>query len=143
VWSTTIGTGNGNVAGLLRYQLLDGNALYGIQQTLTAPNARPFGAVQVVSLASSFLVLWSDRRTDSSALNGRLVSDDGGLLGNEFHHATDLHAQPLSGGDAVVLGTSSKARLLLWQQKSGTQIQTYGVRIAPDGTLPDSVRPNG
>lgn len=143
VWSTTIGTGNGNVAGLLRYQLLDGNALYGIQQTLTAPNARPFGAVQVVSLASSFLVLWSDRRADSSGLYGQLVSDEGALVGNEFRIAPDLHPHSLFGREAVVLGTSSKGRLLLWQQKSGTQIQTYGVRIAPDGTLPDSVRPIG
>lgn len=143
VWGTTIGTGNGNVAGVLRYQVLDHNNLHGIQQTLTLPDARPFGAVQVVSLASSFLVLWSDRRADSSGLYGQLVSDEGGLLGNEFRIAPDLHPHSLFGWEAVVLGTPSAGRLLLWQQKTGTQIQTYGVRVAPDGTFPDSVRPIG
>lgn len=143
VWSTTVGTGNGNVAGSLRYQVLDHNNLYGIQQTLTLPNARPFGAVQVVSLASSFLVLWSDRRTDSSGLYGQLVSDEGALVGNEFRIAPDVHPHSLFGREVVVLGSSSEGRLLLWQQKSGKQIQTYGVRVAPDGTFPDSVRPIG
>ncbi|MDB5034930.1 MAG: hypothetical protein JWQ98_2171 [Chlorobi bacterium] len=79
VWGSTRLDAAGTVVNTLYMQLLRDTAQLGQPRIVTSPDARPFGYVQVVSLADRFLVCWNDRRGGAYVL----TVDTAGSVGAE------------------------------------------------------------
>lgn len=135
VFGTTRPLDGGRVAGELRYQLLDGTDLVGPQRALTASPADPYIHVRVVSLASSYLVVWLDRRADAPGLYLRRFSSGGELIGNAVRIGGGIAAHQTYGRSVIVAGTPGGGRMLLWHEIVDGRTRLTGLRVNPGGSL--------
>ncbi|MEP7220044.1 MAG: hypothetical protein ABI876_14065, partial [Bacteroidota bacterium] len=105
----------GDPVGILRMQLLRDTLPFGNQNTITTPDARPFGWVQVIALRDHFMVLWNDHRGTSWSVY--LCNID--TMGNVSREERFLD-HPMNRIGILSLQTSS-GHLLLWNDSSGVK----------------------
>ncbi|MEO6046732.1 MAG: hypothetical protein ABIQ57_04590 [Candidatus Kapaibacterium sp.] len=105
----------GDPVGILRMQLLRDTLPFGNQKTITTPDARPSGWVQVIPMRDHFMVLWNDHRGTSWAVY--LCNID--TMGNVSREERFLD-HPMNRIGILSLQTSS-GYLLLWNDSSGVK----------------------
>lgn len=133
VWGTSRNLSQEEVAGQLRYQILDGATPADTQRALTSDEAFPHTYVRVVSLSSRFLVLWLDARPDSAGLYGAVLDSTGAIIYPEFRLGPEIAPHKKLGTRVFVAGTPDEGRLVMWHINDGQRTSTTGIRISPEG----------
>ena len=135
VWGTSRNVSSEQVAGQLRFQLLDGGTLFGPQRVLTSDDAEPQTFVRVIPLASRFLVIWLDRRIDSAGLYAMTVDLNGNKLNAERRIGPVIESHKTFGTQAWIAGTPENGQLLYWHVNDGARTWVTGLRIDPSGNV--------
>ncbi len=138
VWGTSRNISSEQVVGQLRFQLLDGDRPVGPQRVLTSDDAEPQTFVRVVPLASRFLVIWLDRRTDSAGLYAMTIDLNGNKLNSERRVGPVVESHRTFGTQAWVAGTPENGQLLYWHVNDGARTWVTGLRIDPSGNVSSS-----